>query len=312
MGFLRILEGLRMPGLNEFMLLVTRLGEETAFLVVALIVFWCVDKRRGYYVMAVGFMGTMANQFLKLACRVPRPWVLDPEFTILEQAREAAAGYSFPSGHSQNAVGTFGALALTAKNRWMKVLCIAAAVLVPFSRMYIGVHTPADVLVGSAMALALVFLLKPMMLGQSEKAMKPLVAVMLLMALGLLAYVECWPFPADVDAHNLESGVKNGYTMMGCIIGVVVVYPAEKKFVNFDTRAVWWAQILKAVLGLAVVLAVKEGLRAPLDAIFGGHLAARAVRYFLIVVTAGVLWPMTFRWFGKIGGNHELRDHQKL
>ena len=312
MGFLHILEGLRMPGLNEFMLLVTRLGEETAFLVVALIIFWCVDKRRGYYVMAVGFMGTMANQFLKLACRVPRPWVLDPEFTILEQAREAAAGYSFPSGHSQNAVGTFGALALTAKNRWMKVLCVAAAVLVPFSRMYIGVHTPADVLVGSAMALALVFLLKPMMLGQSEKAMKPLVAVMLLMALGLLAYVECWPFPADVDAHNLESGVKNGYTMMGCIIGVVVVYPVEKKFVNFDTKAVWWAQILKAVLGLAVVLAVKEGLRAPLDAIFGGHLAARAVRYFLIVVTAGVLWPMTFRWFGKIGGTHELRDHQKL
>lgn len=312
MGFLRILEGLRMPGLNEFMLLVTRLGEETAFLVVALIVFWCVDKRRGYYVMAVGFMGTMANQFLKLACRVPRPWVLDPEFTILEQAREAATGYSFPSGHSQNAVGTFGALALTAKNRWMKVLCIAAAVLVPFSRMYIGVHTPADVIVGSAMALALVFLLKPMMLGQSEKAMKPLVAVMLLMALGLLAYVECWPFPADVDAHNLESGVKNGYTMMGCIIGVVVVYPVEKKYVNFDTRAVWWAQILKAVLGLAVVLAVKEGLRAPLDAIFGGHLAARAVRYFLIVVTAGVLWPMTFRWIGRIGGNHELRNHQKL
>ena len=71
-------------------------------------------------------------------------------------------------------------------------------------------------------------------------------------------------------------------------------------------------QILKAVLGLAVVLAVKEGLRTPLDAIFGGHLAARAVRYFLIVVTAGVLWPMTFRWFGKIGGNHELRNHQKL
>ena len=312
MELLYLLEGIRLPVLNEIMLLITRLGEETAFLVAALIVFWCVDKRRGYYVMAVGFMGTMANQFLKLACRVPRPWVLDPEFTILEQAREAATGYSFPSGHSQNAVGTFGGIALTGKNKWVKALCIAAAVLVPFSRMYVGVHTPYDVAVGSGMALALVFLLRPMMLGTSEKCMKPLIAVMLLMAIGLLAYVEMWPFPAGVDAHNLESGVKNGYTMMGCIIGVAIVYPAEKRFVNFDTRAVWWAQILKALLGLAVVLAVKEGLRAPLDAIFGGHLAARAVRYFLIVVTAGLLWPMTFRWFGKIGGCHALRDHQKL
>lgn len=312
MELLYILEAIRRPVLNEAMLLITRLGEETAFLVVALIVFWCVDKRRGYFVMAVGFLGTMANQFLKLACRVPRPWVKDPAFTILEQAREAAAGYSFPSGHSQNAVGTFGALALTTKKKWAKILCIAVAVLVPFSRMYIGVHTPADVLVGSGMALAIVAALKPLMLGTSEKAMKPLVAVMLVMALGLLAYVEFWSFPADMDAHNLESGVKNGYTMMGCIIGVAVVYPAEKKFVNFDTKAIWWAQILKAVLGLAVVLAVKEGLRAPLEALFGGHLAARAVRYFLIVVTAGLLWPMTFRWFGKIGGTHELRNHQKL
>ena len=92
MEFLYLLEKIRIPGLNELLLTVTRLGEETAFLVAALIVFWCVDKRKGYFVMTVGFIGTMANQFLKLACRVPRPWVLDENFTILEQAREAASG----------------------------------------------------------------------------------------------------------------------------------------------------------------------------------------------------------------------------
>ena len=104
MSFLYLLEKIRVPGLNELMLAVTQLGEETAFLVIALIVFWCVDKRKGYFLMSVGFLGTMANQFLKLLCRVPRPWVRDPDFTILEQAREAASGYSFPSGHTQTAV----------------------------------------------------------------------------------------------------------------------------------------------------------------------------------------------------------------
>ena len=49
MGFLYLLEKIRMPGLNEFMLAITTLGEETAFLVAALIVFWCVDKRKGYF-----------------------------------------------------------------------------------------------------------------------------------------------------------------------------------------------------------------------------------------------------------------------
>ena len=238
MEFLYFLETLCMPGLNEFMLLITRLGEETAFLAAALIVFWCVDKRRGYYLMAVGFIGTMANQFLKLLCRVPRPWMLDPEFPILEQAREAATGYSFPSGHSQSAVGTFGAIAHTAKNNWVKWVCIAVAMLVPFSRMYVGVHTPADVLVGSGMALALVIGLRKPVLEGGDKAMKALIAAMLAMAVGLLLYVEWYPFPSDVDAHNLESGMKNAYTMVGCLTGVAIVYPAEKKYVKFETKAI--------------------------------------------------------------------------
>ena len=301
MGFLYMLEKLRAPGLNEFMLLITKLGEETAFLVAALIVFWCVDKRKGYFVMTVGFIGTMGNQFLKLACRVPRPWVLDENFTILEQAREAAAGYSFPSGHSQSAVGTFGAIAAVSGKRWIRWACIAVCVLVPFSRMYIGVHTPADVLVGAAMALVMVLALRRPVIEKGTPAMKVLISVMILMAVGLLLYTEFWPFPEDMDAHNLESGTKNAYTMIGCLTGVTVVYIAERKYVNFSTEAVWWAQLLKIVLGLVAVLLVKEGLRAPLEWLLGDPLSARAVRYFLIVVVAGFLWPMSFRWFSKLG-----------
>ena len=59
--------------------------------------------------------------------------------------------------------------------------------------------------------------------------------------------------------------------------------------------------VLKVIFGIGIVLLVKEGLRAPLEAVFAGHMAARAVRYFLIVVVAGFLWPMTFRWFSKLG-----------
>ena len=301
MQILYFLESIRMPVLDTVMLLVTKLGEETAFLVAALIVFWCVDKRKGYYLLSVGFLGTMANQFLKITCRVPRPWVLDENFTILEQAREAATGYSFPSGHSQNAVGTFGSIAAFTGSGVVKWICIAVCILVPLSRMYIGVHTPSDVLVGSGMALILVGLLKKPVLKGSDAAMNLLLTAMVLLAAAQVLYVELWPFPAEVDAHNLESAVKNAYTMLGSTCGAAVIYWAEKRHVDFSTRAVWWAQILKAVLGLALVLAVKEGLRTPLELLFAGHMAARAVRYFLIVVAAGFLWPMTFPMFSKLG-----------
>ena len=104
---------------------------------------------------------------MKLLCRVPRPWVLDENFTIVEEAREAASGYSFPSGHSQSAVGTFGGLAVTGKNKVLRWIFIAIAVLVPFSRMYLGVHTLWDVLIGSCLALMLVALLRPMLSGSA-------------------------------------------------------------------------------------------------------------------------------------------------
>lgn len=302
MGLLYFLENLRFPALDKLMLIVTQLGEETAFLVAAMIVFWCVDKKKGYYVMAVGFLGTLVNQFLKLIFRVPRPWVADPDFTVVEGAVEAAAGFSFPSGHSTSAVGTFGAIGYASGNSVVKWICYGICVLVPFSRMYLGVHTPADVLVGAALSVVMIRILSPMVRRHSESGTKNLLAMLLLLSVCLLLFTKFYPFTiAESELHNLTSGNKNAYTMLGAIAGLMVAYPLERKYVNFETKAVWWAQILKTVLGFAVVLAVKEGLKSPLDALFAGHMAARAVRYFLVVMMAGLVWPMTFRWFSKIG-----------
>ena len=301
MSFLYWLENIRVPVLNELMLLITMLGEETAFLVTALIVFWCVDKRRGYFVLSVGLTGNVLSQFMKLWYRIPRPWVLDENFSITEAARAEAGGYSFPSGHSQSAVGVFGALAYRHSSLKLRIACIAIVLLVPFSRMYLGVHTPMDVLIGSVMSLFLIVVLYPFVMGKLQKYFPWVLGVMLALAAGYLVFVECYAFPADVDAENLESGLKNAYTLLGCMVGLIIVYAVDTKWLNFSVKAVWWAQLLKIAGGLAVVLAVKEGLRAPLDALFSGHLAARAVRYGLIVVVAGILWPLTFRFFSRLG-----------
>ena len=300
MEFLYLLEGIRMPVLNEFMLAVTTLGEETAFLMIGLIVFWCVDKRKGYYVMSVGFLGTVFNQIMKISFRIPRPWVRDPDFTILEQAREAATGYSFPSGHTQTAVGTFGAVAAFTEDRGLRRSCILLAVLVPLSRMYVGVHTPADVLVAAAMALFFLLVLKKPMLQGGDKEMKLVFVVLIGLSLVFLAYVRFWNFPADMDAHNMESALKNAWTMLGCTTGIAVVYAVDTKKLNFNVQAAWWVQIIKCALGLLVVLAVKEGLRTPLELLLPVY-PARALRYFLVVMTAGILWPLSFKYFSKLG-----------
>ncbi len=300
MEFLYMLEKLRVPVLNEFMLAITTLGEETAFLVIALVLFWCVDKYIGYYTLSVGFVGTIANQFLKLWFRIPRPWVLDTDFTILEQAREAASGYSFPSGHTQSAFGTFGSIAYTTKNKTIRIAAIIIPILVAFSRMYIGVHTPLDVGVSILVAIVLIAALKPIVLGNDRKFMPFLLAGMLLLSVGFLCFVKLYPFPADIDTHNYESGVKNAYTLWGALMGMVAVYIVNEKWLNFPTKAVWWAQILKVVIGLALVLAVKSGTKGILNMLFGAE-SGRAFRYFLVVVTAGIFWPLSFKWFSRLG-----------
>ena len=301
MEFLYLLEKIRFPGLNEIMMAITELGGELPFLVVAMIIYWCVDKRRGYYVLSVGFMGTITVQFMKLWFRVPRPWVLDPEFTILEEARAGAGGYSFPSGHTQSSVGTFGAVTVTTKKKWIRIAALAAAILVPFSRMYIGVHTPADVLTAAAISVGYLLLMHPLVYRNDGKYFPGLMAVMTVLAGAFIVFVEYYPFSADIDQHNLVSGLKSAYTLFGSLLGLILAYTVDVRKLHFRTDAIWWAQILKVALGFAAVLLVKEGLRAPLDALFAGHMAARGVRYFLVVVMAGVIWPITFKWFSELG-----------
>ena len=124
-----------------------------------------------------------------------------------------------------------------------------------------------------------------------------MIGVMLAFSLSFVAFMECYPFPADVDAANLASAVKNAYTMAGSVAALPVVYLFDTKVLKFSTRAPWWGQLIKLVGGLALAVAVKSLLKAPLLSLCGGHDIANALRYFLMVMAAGCLWPMTFRFF---------------
>lgn len=295
MKVLYALESIRTPWLDTVMVAITHLGEETVFMVAALFVFWCVSKRHGYYLLAIGFAGTVLNQFLKLLFRIPRPWVLDSDFTIVESARAQATGYSFPSGHSQNAVGTFGGIARFTRRKWVRAAAIVVAVLVPLSRMYLGVHTPLDVGVAAVIAVALVFALYPLMERSDSRhgVMGAVLAVMLALAVGYLLFVSLYPFPADVDAANLASGVENAWKLLGATVGMLVGWWLDVRFIHFDTRAVWYVQLIKLVGGLALLLGIRAALKAPLAAALGAG-AGGAVRYGVMVLFAAAVWPMVF------------------
>ena len=162
MQLLYALAELRTPFLDALLGALTNCGGELVFMAAAIIVFWCVSKSCGYYMLTVGFVGTIVNQFLKLVFRIPRPWVKDPDFQIVESARAEATGYSFPSGHTQNVFASFGCLGRWTKRTWLRAVCALLIVVTAFSRMYLGVHTPLDVGVSFGIGLVLVFALYPL------------------------------------------------------------------------------------------------------------------------------------------------------
>ncbi len=303
MDILYALEKIRTPFWNGVMSAVTQLGGEVIFIVAAVVVFWCVSKWEGYYLMTIAFCGTVLNQFLKLICRVPRPWVRDPNFTIVESARAEATGYSFPSGHTQNAVGLFGGMARWGGRRWVRLGLTALALVIAFSRMYLGVHTPADVGVSLVLAAALVLGLYPLMRRAQEKPryMGYVLAAMLVVSGAFVVFVEAYGFSADTDAENLASGIGNAWKMLGAVAGMTLAWLLDRRYIHFETQAVWWVQVIKVVVGMALLLAIKSGLKAPLLALLGHEGLAGGVRYFLLVLVAGAVWPLAFRPMSKWG-----------
>lgn len=303
MDILYALEKIRTPFWNGIMSAVTQLGGEVIFIVAAVVVFWCVSKWEGYYLMTIAFCGTVLNQFLKLICRVPRPWVRDPNFTIVESARAEATGYSFPSGHTQNAIGLFGGMARWGGRRWVRLGLTTLALVIAFSRMYLGVHTPADVGVSLVLAAALVLGLYPLMRRAQEKPryMGYVLAAMLVVSGAFVVFVETCGFPADMDAENLASGIGNAWKMLGAVAGMTLAWLLDRRYIHFETQAVWWVQVIKVAVGMALLLAIKSGLKAPLLALLGHEGLAGGVRYFLLVLVAGAVWPLVFRPMSKWG-----------
>lgn len=303
MDILYALEKIRTPFWNGVMSAVTQLGGEVIFIVAAVVVFWCVSKWEGYYLMTIAFCGTVLNQFLKLICRVPRPWVRDPNFTIVESARAEATGYSFPSGHTQNAIGLFGGMARWGGRRWVRLGLTTLALVIAFSRMYLGVHTPADVGVSLVLAAALVLGLYPLMRRAQEKPryMGYVLAAMLVVSGAFVVFVETCGFPADMDAENLASGIGNAWKMLGAVAGMTLAWLLDRRYIHFQTQAVWWVQVIKVAVGMALLLAIKSGLKAPLLALLGHEGLAGGVRYFLLVLVAGAVWPLVFRPMSKWG-----------
>jgi len=289
MEFLKALEQIRTPFLNAFFQFWTFFGEELLLLTLLCIVYWCINKELVYRCGLAFFGSGLVVQSLKIAFRIPRPWVLDPTFQPVESAKATATGYSFPSGHTQGATAIFGTSGLYFKKPWAKVICFIIFPMVALSRMYLGVHTPKDVIVGLLCGAIFVviayFLLKNPL---SPKQNLSVAVVLAVISIATAVYAALLYKNGVIEYDYVSDCCKSA----AAGLGFSVCWYVERVHIKFDPHCDrWWKHIIKVVIGIAGILLIKEGFKL----IFGEILVVDILRYFLMILWGMLFFPLIIK-----------------
>ena len=234
--------------LNTFMEYITKLGETSVIVFMIGLVYWGVSKQNGIFLMLSLYTNRIINGFIKITACVYRPWIRDARITPLPEAQADATGYSFPSGHTANAVSVWGGLALDTKDRlkcpmWFRIVLIILILLIAFSRNYLGVHTPQDVVVAFIIGAAVLFAMSKL-IQLTDKRPNMDLWVMLggvaLCAL-LILYAALKSYPADyaADGSLIVDGSKmavDSFKNAGMGIGFFTGWFVERRFIKFSTE----------------------------------------------------------------------------
>lgn len=282
----------RTPFTDTLMSLITHMGGELILIAIACAVYWLMDRRFGDRMLFTMFSGILVNQALKISFCVQRPWVRSDRVIPVASAIEEATGYSFPSGHTANAVSLFGCLAAERRLKRFAPVFWGIAALIGFSRMYLGVHTPQDVLVSFAIGIILVILMNKLTLALYRKPEidKYIAGVSIFIGAALCVYAVCKPYPDDGGLKNSLDAIK----LSGASVGLMAGWLIERRKIRFDLPKKPLHACVRLLGGLAIVILIMKGLKSPLIALMG-EVAGSFARYALVGFSATCLWPFLFR-----------------
>jgi hypothetical protein len=155
--------------------------------------------------------------------------------------------------------------------------------LVAFSRLYLGVHYPSDVIVGVALGVGMAFL--GSYLFERVKDVKKLYVAVLIIFSPFIVYFL-------IVAHERFADFFKVFGMMG---GLTLIAFLQEKCELFSYDVPWWKKIIRIVIGVAIAFVLKEGLKIFKMGDLRVDLVLDAVRYFAVVFAVGYLCPLFFK-----------------
>ena len=265
-----------------FFKIITFFGDQEFYLLLFPLLFWCIDTKLGIRVAVAYLLSTILNVALKDIIDQPRPFELNPAVGLIDEY-----GRGMPSNHAQATAIIFGILAFHFKKLWGWAVAILITGLVGFSRIYLGVHFPAQVLVGWSIAVMLLFIyisfierIEDWLMGRTLVQHLAMATVLGVAIIGLIST------NGDIVAATAVLWA------MWC--GVALLRAFDISFYNTDGTVL--QKIGRFILGAIVVFAIFAGLSTIFpDEGEAFYIPLRFVRYGLVglFVSLGAPWLFT-------------------
>jgi membrane-associated phospholipid phosphatase len=160
------IQGIQNPPLTGFVKFITLLGTEYFYVPVILLIFWCINEKKGASLGFIIILSAFINGFFKDLLKQPRPFSLEPSVGLAFEP-----SYGIPSGHAQLSLCFLLFLAFWLGDsrfgrrpaRVIRLGAVLLILLIAFTRLYLGVHFPTDILAGwvlGALTLGLWFIFR--------------------------------------------------------------------------------------------------------------------------------------------------------
>ncbi|MBE6463715.1 MAG: phosphatase PAP2 family protein [Eggerthellaceae bacterium] len=310
-SYLLTLQDLRMslPGFVETILeYYSKIGDGPILAVLVLVVYWCVSKRAGQFALIAFASCNFISQLLKNILCVYRPWIRDTAIIPAQGSIEGAAGYSFPSGHTTGTGSALGSFAWYARkeHKWVTVVCAIAILLMMFSRNFLGVHTPQDVLVGLVLAIVMIAVANVFLkwIDRCDRE-KPghnkdiiVMVIVLVVCAASVAFVDLKAYPMDyvngallVDPEAMQKG---SFEAAGLFAGAVIGWVLERRLVGFTTD-----NLTKRMVGIRFVVGIIifGGAYLGFDVLFKAIMPynwAKLCAMLIVAIVAVFVVPLVF------------------
>ncbi|MBR0279553.1 MAG: phosphatase PAP2 family protein [Synergistaceae bacterium] len=274
-------------------------------LLIPAFIYWCLNKRSGLFILFSYKLSQTINSLVKLTACIYRPWVRDPRIIPAGDSIKTAGGYSFPSGHTMTFTPIYGGLIAFTKNKLVRFVCVALIIVTAFSRNYLGVHTPQDVIVGILLGVLSVYIGHKVFayLDKHPENDAKVMIIFALMGILTMVYITYKPYPMDYNADGklIVDPVKmqiDSWGDAGAFAPFILAWYVESRFVKFEPTGFNVKGVILGIVGMIPLHYIIWNLGGVMQGILGPHagkLASKSIMLFYIVV----FWPIVIKLFSR-------------